>query len=99
MRSPRRPETRPTPVRRSATTWAQQPSICAQIAGDGPDIGALAATHLEDSTWSTSGRPDQLELVDPYLARLQLDHLAATGDVVGPLALHLDRRIIAAGAA
>ena len=37
---------------------------------------------------------DELQLVDPDLARRQLDRLAAPGDVVGALALHLDRRVL-----
>ena len=37
---------------------------------------------------------DELQLVDADLARRELDRLAAPGNVVGALALHLDRRIL-----
>src|SRR3954447_13991719 len=64
-----------------------------QVTSDRADVGALAAGHEELAVIGIRA-PDEPELVDPDLARRQLDLFAATSDVVGALAQHLDRRVL-----
>ena len=81
----------PTRVRRSAMTWPKQPSSAAEIAGDGADIGALAAFGLEARVVGATRRSGRSAwIVDR--ARLQIDRLALAGEVIGALAVDLDRR-------
>src|SRR3954454_6242367 len=64
-----------------------------QITSDRAHVSALAAGHAELAVIGI-GAPDELELVDPDLARRKLDLLAATRNVVGALTQHLDRRVL-----
>ena len=79
----------PTAVRRSGATWPKQPSSAADIAGQRPHIGALAAFGLEHRMIRV-GHVDELEPVDLDRARRKFDHLAVAGEIVGALAVDLD---------
>ena len=63
----------------------------AEIAGQRPYRGTFPAIGLEHGMVGI-GAFDQLEPVDLDLARLQLDHLAFAGQVIGAFAIDLDRR-------
>ena len=66
----------------------------AHVAGDGADIGALAALGLEHRTIRVGalGGFDEVEAMDVDRARFKLDDLALARQIVGPLALDLHRR-------
>ena len=80
--SPKGP-TRGAPERANMAETAQKPS---HIAGQCPDIGALAAFGLEHRMVRIRlFYKDQLVNLD--LPRLQFHRLAVAGEVIGPLAL------------
>src|SRR5262249_26944963 len=70
---------------------AEALEFASNIAGERPHIGALAALGLEHGVvpiWHI----DQIESVYLDRALLELNHLAVTREVVGALAVNLERR-------
>src|SRR5690606_4975762 len=76
------------PEGRDMTTGAKPP---AEVTGEGPHIGALAAFGLKHNPVGIRALED-VEPMDVNRAGLQLDGLAVASEIIGSFAADLDRR-------
>ena len=86
LRLPERPDAGAT-QRDDVTEAAER---AADVAGDGADVGAPAAFGLEHRR-QRIGHVDEFEPVDLHGTRFELDGFALAREIVGALAVDLDR--------
>src|SRR6185437_9476949 len=65
----------------------------AEVAGDGPDVRAARAGDVDVDVEQITGRPDAKQVEAPHSdgPGLQLRSRSCPGQVIGALAVHLDR--------